>query len=366
MADRGRWALAALWSVRGIGAKSLKRLRAVAPVSAWFDLPFSDVLKHLAAGEETTMLLESAGSLQAIARTLRESVARAGQRLCFRGDDQYPKLLSTVDGAPPVLFFKGPGAVAEPRAHIAIVGARKSSEEWRAFTKALANDAVAQGLVVISGGAEGIDTAAHDGALEAKGVTWAFMASGLDQLDAPPRAVAERVLAKGGTIFSEYPPGARPESGLFVRRNRLVSGSADVVVVVRGDEKSGTRHTAESAIAQGRVLLAVPSEPRDQGNAVCRKLLREGARPCFDISDVMRGLGLVPMAPVREPVVSRGEVSGDAKCVFDALPTGVFDLERALVSVPERPSGDVASALMELEIAGWLVTRTGRRYEKRE
>jgi len=200
----------------------------------------------------------------------------------------------------------------------------------------------------------------------ARGVTWAFVASGLDEIDAAPLKIVTPLLKAGGTVFSEYPPGVRAKEGLFVQRNRLISGSADVVVVVRGKEDSGARHTAEAARKQQRPLLAVPGNPLELGSEVCRTLLRSGARPCFDVGDVLSAAGLVEMAAAPEQVEEKGPVSDESRAVFEALPRGIFDMELAVAAVPEKSSGAVAAALMELELASWVVTRSGRRYEKRE
>jgi len=118
---------------------------------------------------------------------------------------------------------------------------------------------------------------------------------------------------------------------------------------------------------QGRALLAVPGEPlRPKGGELSRQLLREGARPCFDVSDVLTAIGLLEM-PVPEIIVAeKGDVSEEARAVFDALPPGLFDMEKAIAALPAHSSGVVSAAMMELEISGWLVSRSGRRYEKRE
>lgn len=364
MMERGKRALVALWSVQGIGTQALRRLRDRLPVEQWLDAPLGEVIRGLGVGSEVTTELEKHGSMIGLAEALEKTLAQTRQNVCFRGDLAYPPALVDAAGAPPLLFYRGPGAVAQVRQGVALVGSRHTTHEWLEFTARLATDCVEQNLVVVSGAAEGVDTAAHEGAMRGRGVTWAFMASGLDQLDTAPRQVAEKVLVHGGTVFSECPPGARPDKGLFVRRNRLVSGSSGAVVVVRGKASSGTRHTAEAAQRQARVVLAVPGF--DAGAAVCRVLLRGGARACFDVSDVLLALGLVSLGASPRVADVRGPVSTEAQQVFQALPTGLFELEQALHKMPKAGSSEVAAALMELEIAGWLVTRTGRRYEKRE
>jgi DNA processing protein len=366
MTELERRAVLALWSFHGVGALGLETLKALVPTAEWFRLPLPELvaLGELKADARAGVL--ACGSLEARLKTVEATLKKEGQSVCFAGDREYPSKLLGVRGAPPLLFYKGPGAVSQPRARVAIVGTRRPGPDWAGWTAAFARSCVEQGLVVASGAAEGVDTAAHLGAINGRGVTWAFIASGLDQIDAAPRKIVLPILRAGGTVFSEYPPGVRAKEGLFVQRNRLISGSSDAVVVVRGREDSGARHTAQAARHQQRALLAVPGNPREQGAELCRTLLRAGSRPCFDVSDVLRALDLVAMAAAPDEPEEKGSVSDESRAIFDALPRGIFEMEVAVAAVPQRSSGAVAAALMELELAGWVVTRAGRRYEKRE
>jgi DNA processing protein len=215
----------------------------------------------------------------------------------------------------------------------------------------------------VSGGAEGVDSAAHAGTLAAGGVTWAFAASGLDQLDDPPKRVLAALDARS-TMFTALPPGVRANDGLFVQRNRLISGAAKAVVVVRGKEGSGARHTAQYALEQRRPLLAVPPGPMEPDAGLCRTLLRQGCAPCFDVSDVMRALS-VEATTMADEVFERSAIDAGSQALWARLPAGPFTMERALEALPELGSGDVTALLVELELAGWVVPRSGRRYEKR-
>lgn len=366
MTELERRAVLAMWSFQGVGAVGLASLETLVPRAEWFRLPLRDLVAFADLKADARETVLSCGSLEAQLARVEATIKKRGDRVCFVGDREYPSRLVGVRGAPPLLFYRGPGAVVQPRARVAIVGTRHPDEDWAAWTVGFARSCVEQGLVVASGAAEGIDTAAHRGALQGRGVTWAFVASGLDEIDAAPLKIVSPLLDAGGTVFSEYPPWVRAKEGLFVQRNRLISGSADAVVVVRGKEDSGARHTAEAARKQQRPLLAVPGNPLEQGAEICRTLLRSGAHPCFDVTDVLTSVGLVAMAAVPEELEEKGAVSDESRAVFEALPRGIFDMELAVAAVPQKSSGAVAAALMELELASWLVTRSGRRYEKRE
>lgn len=367
MNELERRAVLALWSCEGVGAQAVERLERLVPIAQWLSMPWREVVALLDVPASTREALLAGPTLEPRFDALEATLRKRKYRVCFKGDPQYPAALVGVRLAPPLLFYAGPGAIEQMRGRVAIVGTRKTDADWRAWTRRFATTCAQQSLVVVSGAAEGIDTSAHDGALDARGVTWAFVASGLDQIDPGPKEVVTRLYRRGGTVFSEYPPNVRANKGLFVQRNRLISGSAQAVVCVRGEADSGARHTAAAAVKQGRALLAVPSDPlRPNGGALCRQLLREGARPCFDVSDVLASMGLLEM-PVPEIVIAeKGEVSDEARAVFEALPPGLFDMEKAIAAVPAHSSGAVSAAMMELEISGWLVSRSGRRYEKRE
>lgn len=366
MTELERRAVLAMWSIQGVGAIGLETLETLVPKREWFRLPLRELVACANLKSDLRERVLSCGSLEAQADRLESRLKLSRQRVCFAGDREYPSRLEGVRGAPPLLFFRGPGAVDQPRARVAIVGTRHPSDEWYAWTVGFAGRCVEQGLVVASGAAEGIDAAAHLGAMKGRGVTWAFVASGLDQIDAAPKRTVGPLLDAGGTVFSECPPGARANEGLFVQRNRLISGSADAVVVVRGKEDSGARHTGEAARKQQRPLLAVPGNPLEKGADLCRALLRRGALACFDVADVLAAVGLVEMVALPEEPQEKGPVSDESRAIFEALPRGLFDMELAVAAVPRQSSGAVAAALMELELASWVVTRSGRRYEKRE
>lgn len=367
MNEQERRAVLALWSCEGVGPQAFDRVKRKVPVGQWLSKPWPELVAMLDVASSTKEQLLAGLTLEARLEQLEASMAKRRQRVCFKGDPQYPAALVGVRSAPPLLFYAGPGAVDQMRGRVAIVGTRKTDSDWLAWTRQFAKTCAQQSLVVVSGAAEGIDTNAHKGALEGRGLTWAFVASGLDQIDATPKEIATELYRRGGTVFSEYPPTVRANKGLFVQRNRLISGSAQVVVCVRGEADSGARHTAEAAVKQGRALLAVPGDPlRPKGGQLSQQLLREGARPCFDVSDVLAAMRLIEMPVPEIMVAEKGDVSDEARAVFEALPPGLFDMEKAIAAVPAHSSGAVSAAMMELEISGWLVSRSGRRYEKRE
>ncbi len=365
MTEIERRALVALWSFQGVGPKSVAVLAQRVPMAEWFSLPLQQLAVLMDANEPVAAALRECGSLERRAELLWHRLKDDRQRVCFRGEAAYPPLLVDTPTAPPLLFYRGQGARGSSRGQVAIVGTRRTTKEVLDFTRAFSRDCVDQGLLIASGAAEGVDTAAHEGALTGQGETWAFVASGLDQIDAAPLNIVRRLLTRGGTVFSEYPPGARANEGLFVQRNRLISGAAAVTVVVRGGEQSGARHTAEFAKKQGRRVMAVPAAPGTVGAELCQALLQQGAQVAFDATDVVRALALsaLPVSTMRQAAAE--EVSATARQLYERMPSGPCDADEVFATSPERSSGALAAALLELELAAWVVVGTGRRYEKR-
>lgn len=243
----------------------------------------------------------------------------------------YPQALRTIHDPPIVLYVRGslPDHVcAEPAAlrSIAIVGTRDASARARGYAEALGRELGAAGASVVSGLALGIDGAAHRGALAAGAAPpVAVLAGGLDQIrPAIHNDLAAQILAAGGALVAEDPPGLRPQGHNFVARNRIVSGLSRGVVIVEAGARSGALHTAEFAMDQGRTVFVVPDHPtatRALGNL---RLLADGATPVIRLSDVTEAFGWD--SPSRTPEVRHeaatmiARVGQRAPCTLDQLP----------------------------------------------
>lgn len=203
-------------------------------------------------------------------------------------DPDYPGELRDLEDTPP-LDVRGSLPPSTPR--VAIVGSRRVSVEAAGFTRRLAFDLAAGGLVVISGGALGVDAAAHEGALDAETPTWVVLAG---RVDTPQpqrnRDLFARIERAGGGFLAEADRPFQPSE--LVRRNRIVAALAQVVVIVQGDASSGTRHTLRFARALGRPVGAVPWSPWDERGAIPRQALTRGAFCVATANDVRRALGL--------------------------------------------------------------------------
>ena len=182
-------------------------------------------------------------------------------------------------------------------AGVAIVGARNASANGRMFAKGLASELAAGGLVVISGLARGIDTAAHEGTLAAGGATIAVIASGIDVPYPEDNAGLMARIAETGAVVTERPPGSVPQARHFPRRNRLIAGLSLGVVVVEAAPQSGSLITARLAAEQGREVMAVPGSPLDPRHRGTNQLLRDGATLIETAADVRAALGPFQVAP---------------------------------------------------------------------
>lgn len=285
-----------------------------------------------------------------------------------RRDDAYPAGLHDLDDAPATLFGAGSQdlvAALEPGACVTIVGARRATPYGRGVAEELGRDLAAAGLVVVSGMAYGIDSAAHRGAIAAGGPTVAVLAGGPDVAYPPSaRRLHRKILASDGAAVSEVPPGTPPARWGFPARNRLMAALAAVTVVVEATERSGTRHTADAAERLHRTVAVVPGPVTSPLSAGPNALLFDGAAPVRDAQDVLDltlGVGVATvrgLGPALEP-----ELAAALAALADGAATCDAVTERLGAA-----AGEVAVALARLELLGYArvdgagrYTRTGRR-----
>ncbi|MFP4362148.1 MAG: DNA-processing protein DprA, partial [Alphaproteobacteria bacterium] len=201
-----------------------------------------------------------------------EATLACGARFLARGDVDYPAPLAAADQAPWVLAVLGDPAALHGRL-VAMVGARNASAGGRKLARDIAAELAGEGVGVVSGLARGIDTAAHEGAIT-RGVTVAVIATGIDVVYPAENAALARAIAESGVIITERPLGAKPQASQFPRRNRLISGLAQAVLVVEAAPRSGSLITARFAADQGREVMAVPGSPLDERHRGTNRLLR--------------------------------------------------------------------------------------------
>jgi DNA processing protein len=283
-----------------------------------------------------------------LAHRLDRRTRAAGGRVVTALDEGYPPALRTLDPRPQTLFIAGDGAALEERA-VAIVGTRAASGYGLATTSELAGELARAGMVVVSGLALGIDGAAHRAALAGGGRTVAVLPSPLDRVYPPRhRGLAREIVRTGGALVTEVPIGAPVGRPDFARRNRIIAGLSEAVVVVEAPDRSGALLTAAAAFATGRELYAVPGPIDSVGSRGCNRLIADqGAVLVTSIAALMRQIGL---AHGRRPpaVEALSEVEGQ---LLRHLLERSGSIEE-LVDRTGHPPASVASALTLLEARG--------------
>ncbi|MEO7786710.1 MAG: DNA-processing protein DprA [Sphingomicrobium sp.] len=295
-------------------------------------------------------------------------VEKLGGRYLLLGQGLYPRLLAELDNAPPILTVKGNMTLLEKPA-AAIVGARNASAAACRFSRGLAHDLGIEGIVVVSGLARGIDTAAHDGSL-ASG-TIAVIAGGLDVAYPPENEERQRAIAERGILIAEMPPGTEPRARHFPYRNRIIAGLALGTVVVEAAPRSGSLITARLATEAGREVMAVPGSPLDPRAQGCNGLIRDGAtlvqnaadvieaiRPFASIARVASPANPYEVAPFESAALDAG--SDERALVEELLGPSAVPVDE-IVRLSGLPSGTVQLILLEYDLAGRLDRHAGGR-----
>jgi DNA processing protein len=276
------------------------------------------------------------------------------------GDGLYPAALARVADRPDELRLAG--SLGAPAARVAIVGARRSDEYGLDVARSLAVGLARAGVSIVSGGARGVDAAAHEGALEAGGHTLAVLGTGVDRaFPAEHRDLFARIVSAGGALLSEQPDGTPGWAANFPRRNRIVSGLSDAVVVVRAGEGSGALITAGWARSQGVPLFAVPGDVRDELSAGPIGLLRSGARMAASADDVLAAIGIGAAEPEQLALPAVGARESSLLAALGRRPRHADELARAA----GLATGAALAGLLSLEIAGLCEQRPGHYFLRR-
>ena len=253
------------------------------------------------------------------------------------GSPSFPPLLAQIPDPPDQLWVRGDLSIWLKPA-IAVVGARAASRNGLAMAAAIAGDLARAGVVVVSGLARGIDSAAHAGALAAGGLTVAVLGTGIDVVyPAEHRELSERI-AQSGLLVTEFSPGAPPEVFHFPRRNRIISGLSRAVVVIEAAERSGSLITARLAADQGRDVMVVPGPVLGGRNRGAHALIRDGAKLVESAVDILQELGLDQSLARRSPEGEGGEL----------VEFTVDDIAKQLKLGP----GEALARLLEWELTG--------------
>ena len=359
----------------------------------------SDYGRRVAGVFTNAQLSRLRGTPLGQAESLLEECARQNAHILSPQDAAYPARLLQIPNYPLALFVRGSLEALTDRLPLAIVGTRRASRKSVDIAARLSADLTHAGCAVVSGGALGIDSAAHWGAVHAGGVTVAVTGCGLDIKYPLENEALRKKIAEHGAVVSEYPFGTPPAGKNFPIRNRLISGISVGTVVIEAGEKSGSLITASCAAEQGRDVFAVPGDAFGSTYTGGNKLIREGAKPVFSAMDILeeyellypdlldmrraeRDLERESIAP--EKVVVKKPAAG-AACQPPAqnnkstpAPSNLSPLESQILSLLNvsslhidaimkstcAPYGELYSALMHLEMQEQIQQTPGKIYTK--
>lgn len=288
-------------------------------------------------------------------------------------DPEYPEGLRQIPQPPPVLYYQGRFAKQDD-CSLGMVGSRQSSRYGVEIARKLAAELAVSGFSVVSGMARGIDTAAHEGALDAAGRTVAVMGSGF--ADPYPRENIRLMgrIAEDGLVLSEFPLNRPPLARNFPRRNRIISGMALGIVVVEAAKRSGSLITASHALEQGRAVFAVPGRLDSESSQGANALIQQGAKLISSAADIAEDLQyLLPAKVVKALREKRGgntvmraearNLSKSQQSILDALETEPTEIED-IIKTTKLPAPEVAGGLLVLEMQGLVRQFPGKQFAK--
>ncbi|ADH86984.1 DNA-processing protein DprA [Desulfurivibrio alkaliphilus] len=313
----------------------------------------------------------------AAARRELAAARHAGLHCLPRDHPLYPALLNETSDPPLILYGHGdPNALAQPA--LALVGARAASVYGLKMAARLAGELAAAGFTVVSGGALGIDSAAHQGALDTPGGrTVAVLGCGLDVVYPPQNKKLFAKIAATGMLLSEYPPGTRPEPFRFPARNRIISGMSAGTAVIEAARRSGSLITAEMAMELGREVFAVPGRADSNKSEGCHRLIKEGAKLVHGVEDILEELGTSrPAQPAAGAATAPGGRQGAGSdllagppltneaatvlAVLDDYPKAIEEI----ITQAGMAARQVNAVLLELELQGLIESEPGPQYRK--
>ncbi len=356
MDDRSYWV--GLNLVKGIGAARFNALieHFGSSQAAW-DAPASALY---ATGLPTAVIEEL---LQLRANTdlqvLLDDFKARGITLLTPEDTAYPHRLKQIDLPPPVLYVLGEITTKDDWA-VGIVGTRRMSPYGQQVAEELARFLAANGVTVVSGLARGIDSVAHQAALEAGGRTIAVLGSGVDQIyPAENRGLAARMMQQGAVI-SDYAPGTPPEGSNFPPRNRIIAGLSIATVVIEAGKRSGANITAQFSVDQGKEVFAVPGNIYAPQSVGTNKLIQDGAHPLLKPEDLLEVLNLTLVTEHQQARMVLPENAAEA-AIFGVLGHEPLHVDQIGIQA-NLPIEEISATLALMELKGMVRQVGGMRY----
>ncbi|MFH2134264.1 MAG: DNA-processing protein DprA [Pseudomonadota bacterium] len=351
--DSGLASWLQLYMVPGLGGESQRRLLKVfGSPSAVLAQPVSELSRHVKPAIAHAILAEVDPSF---VDTLSAWLDDPLNHVITLADDEYPKPLLNIPDPPLLLFVKGRLDLLNTPA-LAVVGSRNASAQGIRDAEAFSLAASDSGLCVVSGLAQGIDTAAHTGGLKGHASSIAVVGTGLDKVYPASNRGLAHLLAQSGTIISEFPLGTPPLATNFPRRNRIISGLGLGCLVVEASVRSGSLITARLAAEQGKDVFAIPGSIHSPHTKGCHALIKQGAKLVESANDILEEFGL-PLPDISVPTASADHP------LFTHLGFDPVDAE-VLVQRSGLTISELSAILLQLELDGHIACLPGGLYQR--
>lgn len=364
--DRERIALLSLNMVKGIGGKTFRAIQK----------HYDEAHQFIEAGPRAWKRINGIGG--ATARSLKEVLEdKRGQKEYERiqysdtqvitlGEARYPPLLQQVHDRPIILYVKGS---IEEKDHLAVsvVGTRACSYYGKKHAKKFSTLLAHRGFTIVSGLARGIDTVAHEGALDAGGRTLAVLGCGVNRIYPHENKDLADQITGSGAVISEFPLDTPPEGPHFPQRNRIISGLSAGVFVIEAPSESGALITTDLALRQNRDIFALPGNVDSRSSEGCIRLIQEGARAVFDVDDIIEELDAYREGARSAEMQSREETGNitlkneGEKEIFDLLSSDPLHVDQISGELT-RETVDVSRLLTGLEMRGLVRQLPGKRF----
>ena len=364
--DRFYWA--ALGAAKGVDtARLLALVRSFGSPQDLYEAEEADILATgILSPERTAKFVESIRKNRRLPEMLQEQCERLHISVVTVVSSAYPERLKRILRPPAVLYVKG--TLPDCRYSIGMAGSRLADAYGKKAAACFGRALAEAGVIIVSGGAKGIDTASHEGALQGGGKTVAVLGCGPDIVYPPENHRLFEKIEANGALVSEYPPGTRPDRFRFPERNRIISGICQGVVLVQAAKRSGALITAEFAMDEGREVFCVPGNIFTDKSAGPHRLIKAGARLADSPQDILEEVfpelcgsahsnlftGLNGAAPL-------GKCSGEQQKILDLLTRGPQTLEQ-LVAAAGFGVGEASVMLLELQMKGFVQMNAAQQY----
>lgn len=349
-----------LLEVPSLGPRKAKAILQTFPdVTSWRDLLDQDLLVVEGVSKSTIEKLRSADP--AHGTRILDRAAELGIRYVHYWQDEFPEHLRDLYDAPVGLYLRGNGDMRGD--FIAVVGTRQPTPYGRSVAKEMCHALIASGIGIVSGFARGVDTIAHQAALEMKGVTIAVLGCGVDVIYPSENKLIYPQIMEHGLFVSEYPPGDTPDGHHFPQRNRIISGLSMGVLVVEAGSNSGALITGHIANDQQREVFAIPGRIDSPKSAGCHELIQKGAKLVGKVEDLLEELSPPYSAPPGHQIELLRDLSEPERGIMEYLTKEPVQVD-FMAEELDQNIAELLSVLLHLEMRGLVMQYAGKQFSR--